>query len=123
MKDYNRFIVKLYAYANDYEQLHLINKTKDNEWNKYQHDTFSMEIMATYISIPLKRRIELIEQFSYMDLKGGVRFRNPKNVFIVFEEHLQVNPDENFHNNIKRYFNKVYFGLKVRILYFKNLSY
>lgn len=106
-----RYIIRLLADGSTYEELHDNNKKAEYLWDQYKDSTFSVNVEAAYISLPREKRTAIIEQFSYMQLRGKVRCKNPEVQFEVYEEHKAIDNDPAIdHFNKQRVLHRVYFG-------------
>ncbi|TIB77546.1 hypothetical protein E3Q23_01315 [Wallemia mellicola] len=106
-----KYIIRLLADGSTYEELHDNNKKAEYLWDQYKDSTFSVNVEAAYISLPREKRTAIIEQFSYMQLRGKVRCKNPEVQFEVYEEHKAIDNDPAIdHFNKQRVLHRVYFG-------------
>ncbi|KAI1846936.1 hypothetical protein JX266_007157 [Neoarthrinium moseri] len=71
----------------NYEVLHEEVKRKTSHlWPKYKNSSFKFSLDLYQGTRPNKRRVELINSFSYMPFEGEINLRTPDEHFVIFEQ-------------------------------------
>jgi len=82
-----RSIYEFYARGETYDQVHNMNRSNKHLWEKYIPDTsFKFNVTGFNHTIPQRRQRDVIESFSYMDLRGKIDMKNPEITMACFEE-------------------------------------
>ncbi|KAI1382952.1 tRNA guanosine-2'-O-methyltransferase TRM11 [Hypoxylon trugodes] len=73
--------------AETYDELHaIIKRDTPHLWPQYKEVSFKINIDAYQGSRPEKRKLELINSFSYLPLDGLILLKNPEQKWTIFEQ-------------------------------------
>lgn len=81
-----------WSHGNDYDELHSRNQQEDSRalWTPYVEKadcpSWKAHVFSYSYTISDKRKIDIIQSFSYMDLKGRIQLKNPDMRWGVMEE-------------------------------------
>lgn len=85
--DLYRSICEFYARGKTYEELHERTRADPSKWARFAPDTsFKMRVTAYNHTIPQTRAREVVEDFSYMDMRGKIDMVQPEVTFVCYEE-------------------------------------
>jgi len=83
-----KYVCEFYARGITYEELHENNRAQRFLWEKYIEDTtFKFNVTAYNHSMPQARQRAVVEDFSYMCLRGKIDMKNPEIIFMCYEEY------------------------------------
>ncbi|KAG0139522.1 hypothetical protein CROQUDRAFT_446930 [Cronartium quercuum f. sp. fusiforme G11] len=83
-----KHILKHWADADSYEDLHKLNKSNCLSWADYvDHASFKITVTSFKATLTQARKSEIIESLSYMNFQGPIILANPEVEIMVSEEH------------------------------------
>ncbi|KAH9817486.1 hypothetical protein DFH28DRAFT_1081167 [Melampsora americana] len=83
-----KHILKHWADAASYDDLHSLNKANRSFWDCYvESASFKITITSFKSTLTQVRKNEIIESFSYMDFKGPIQLNRPDVEIMISEEH------------------------------------
>ncbi|ABN68396.1 putative ribonuclease methylating protein [Scheffersomyces stipitis CBS 6054] len=84
----SRGIYELWGQGSNYDELHAnIKATSQDKFEVYKKSSFKFDFIGYKGSKSREERVEIIQNFKYLAFEGGVRLKNPDEVFTVLEEY------------------------------------
>ncbi|WAQ88987.1 hypothetical protein PtA15_10A410 [Puccinia triticina] len=92
-----KHILRHWADAPSYPELHRLNKANKALWAGYAAShTFKVTVNSYKATVVQERKREIIESLSYMDFQGPIILQDPQVEIMLSEEHYSANgPDDN----------------------------
>ncbi|EFP74835.2 uncharacterized protein PGTG_01428 [Puccinia graminis f. sp. tritici CRL 75-36-700-3] len=92
-----KHILRHWADAPSYPELHRLNKENEALWADYAAShTFKVTVNSYKTTVTQGRKKELIESLSYMDFRGTINLQDPQVEIMLSEEHYSADgPDDN----------------------------
>ena len=82
-----RSICEFYARGKTYDELHAETRADPSKWARFLENTsFKLRVTAYNHRIPQTRAKQVVEDFSYMDLRGRIDMEQPEVTFVCYEE-------------------------------------
>ncbi|KAK6455684.1 putative ribonuclease methylating protein [Scheffersomyces xylosifermentans] len=106
----SRGIYELWGQGKTYEEVHAnVKETSSDRFGIYKESSFKFDFIAYKGSRSNNERMEIIQDFSYLAFEGGVRMKNPDQIFSVLEEY-NVNGMEKASEPLH-----IYFGRQIQL--------
>ncbi|MBW0484796.1 hypothetical protein O181_024511 [Austropuccinia psidii MF-1] len=91
-----KHILRHWADAPSYEDLHQLNKDNHVLWSQYiTKHSFKITVNSYKSSLTQSRKKDIIESFSYMDFRGPIVLQDPEVEIMISEEYCSANQDDN----------------------------
>ncbi|ODV60865.1 tRNA (guanine-N2-)-methyltransferase [Ascoidea rubescens DSM 1968] len=123
-----RGIFELYAEGKNLTELHnnlkIFLKTNPNILSEYRDSSFKFDVIGYKGNKSLKKQIEMIETFQYLELNGKIDLKNPEEIFTIIENYDRIDlvnqKTEDKKENFELFNKKVenssyYFGRQVQL--------
>ncbi|KAJ5168273.1 tRNA (guanine(10)-N2)-methyltransferase [Penicillium canariense] len=82
-------ILELWGQGATYEELHAdVHRRTQHRWADYRHVAYSLSVDCFSGKRSTAKKREIFESFTYLQLKGPVRLKNPDEQFRVAEEYV-----------------------------------
>ncbi|KAA1095425.1 hypothetical protein PGT21_019643 [Puccinia graminis f. sp. tritici] len=86
-----KHILRHWADAPSYPELHRLNKENEPLWADYaESHTFKVTVNSYKTTVTQGRKKELIESLSYMDFRGTINLQDPQVEIMLSEEHYSA---------------------------------
>lgn len=85
-----RSVYELYGIGKDIEELNAQVQQNHPDWSHYKHDSFRFDFQGYLGSRDRQSKVEVIEKFEYMGLKGPIKMKNAKHRFTVLDQYEPV---------------------------------
>ncbi|KAI7948569.1 hypothetical protein MJO29_010234 [Puccinia striiformis f. sp. tritici] len=93
-----KHIIRHWADAPSYPELHLLNQENESLWGGYAEiHTFKVTVNSYKATLTQTRKKEIIESLSYMAFKGEIILQDPQVEIMISEEHYSA-PDPSSDN-------------------------
>ncbi|KAH9449370.1 hypothetical protein KEM48_009308 [Puccinia striiformis f. sp. tritici PST-130] len=93
-----KHIIRHWADAPSYPELHLLNQENESLWGGYAEiHTFKVTVNSYKATLSQTRKKEIIESLSYMAFKGEIILQDPQVEIMISEEHYSA-PDPSSDN-------------------------